>query len=189
MHKTILVATDGSSQAQKAIEPGCGLAGQDDARLGFLHVLLRDKLPSELKRLPAAIGLGEALAGELAKAETRKPTAALPAWASVMDPASVPSPVPDQDLNAIGRRILDAAAATAKQLGVQDCALELEDGNPVQCILEVAKRHGVDAIVKGHRGLRDIDALTLGSISNELSRVASRDVIMIQAVPDPYFQP
>lgn len=180
MHKTILVATDGSSQAQKAIRLGCGLAGQEGARLGFVHVLLRDKLPSELQRLPAASGLEDALAGELAEAVTRKPEAELPAWASVMDPTSVPSPVPNDVLNAIGRRILDDAAATAKQLGVQECALELVDGHPVQCILEVAKRHGADAIVMGHRGLRNIDALTLGSVSNELSRVASCDVIMIK---------
>ena len=31
----------------------------------------------------------------------------------------------------------------------------------------------------GHRGLRDIEALTLGSVSNKVSRLAPCDVVMI----------
>jgi len=180
MSKSILVATDGSAQARKAIELGCKLARLDGGRLGFVHVLLRDKTPDELQGLPAAAGLGADLAGELAKAATRKPDDALPAWASVMDPTSVPSPVSQQVLEALGHGILGAAAKAARHKGVQEFALELEDGDPVERILEVAKRLKADTIVMGHRGLRDIEALTLGSVSNKLSRLAPCDVVMIK---------
>ncbi len=71
------------------------------------------------------------------------------------------------------------SGARARRKGVQEFALELGDGDPVERILEVAKRLKADTIVMGHRGLRDIEALTLGSVSNEVSRLAPCDVVMI----------
>jgi nucleotide-binding universal stress UspA family protein len=180
MSKTILVATDGSAQSAKALALGCDLVQRHDGRLCLVHVLLRDKAPRELRRLAVVGRLDAELRGELQQAESRVPDGSVPDWAPVMDPGSVPSPVPKRVLNAIGREILDDALRAAKQQGVDEAAEELEDGNPVKCILAVAKRQAADTIVMGHRGLRDIDALTLGSVSNEVSRLAPCDVVMIK---------
>ena len=50
--KRILVAIDGSRAADKALEVGLDLAEQHQAEIRLLHVLLRDKEPTELLRLP-----------------------------------------------------------------------------------------------------------------------------------------
>ena len=50
--KRILVAVDGSRAADKALEVALDLAALYEAEIRLLHVLLRDKEPQELLRLP-----------------------------------------------------------------------------------------------------------------------------------------
>jgi len=51
MLKTILVSTDGSDHAGKAVAFASDLAAKYGAELIILHVLLRGHLPEELRRL------------------------------------------------------------------------------------------------------------------------------------------
>lgn len=180
MPKTILVPTDGSDHAKKAVALAGDLAKLRGARLRLLHVLLRDKEPRELRRLAVVASLDAELQGALEQAEKAPCAPSVPDWAPFMDPASVPSNVPGPVLKAIGEAVLDQAAHAARAEGVEDIALELEDGAAVEVILSVAARDKADAIVMGHRGLRDIDAITFGSVSNKVSRLATCDVVMIK---------
>jgi len=50
--KTILVPTDGSVAAEKALDLALDLAEKHGAGIKLLHVLLQDKEPNELLRLP-----------------------------------------------------------------------------------------------------------------------------------------
>ena len=63
--KRILVAIDGSRAADKALETALDLAAQHEAEIRLLHVLLRDKEPEELLRLPDLARAGKDLVGEL----------------------------------------------------------------------------------------------------------------------------
>ncbi len=61
MIKTILCALDGSTHADKSLEFAVDLAAKYDARLLFLHVLLRHVEPEELRRFSEVEGLAEPL--------------------------------------------------------------------------------------------------------------------------------
>ena len=50
--KTILIPTDGSAAADKALDLALDLAECKGAKIKLFHVLLRDKEPDELLRLP-----------------------------------------------------------------------------------------------------------------------------------------
>lgn len=180
MAKTILVATDGSDHAGKAVALAGDLAKLHSGRLILLHVLLRDKEPGELRRLAVVDSLDPALRSALEEADSAMADASVPAWAPAMDPESVPSGVSEEVLVAIGQAILKEAKPIVRAKGAIDIQSCLDCGRAVESILGVAKREGVDIIVMGHRGLRNIDAITIGSVSNEISRRAPCDVVMIK---------
>ena len=180
MAKTILVATDGSDHAKKAVALAGDLARLHGGRLCLLHVLLRDKEPGELRRLAVVETLDPALRGELEGAELATADPSVPPWAAAMDPESVPSGISDQVLTAIGQRVLDEAEQAALAQGVREIDRCLDGGKAASSVLSVAEREKADMIVMGHRGLRDIDAITFGSVSNEVSRLASCDVVMVK---------
>ncbi len=180
MAKTILVATDGSDHARKAVALAGDLAKLHGGRLVLLHVLLRDKEPGELRRLAVVESLDPALRNALEDADPAIADASVPAWAPAMDPESVPSGVSDEILGAIGKGILEEAKPIARAKGVADIQCCLDGGRAVDSILGVAERESADIIVMGHRGLRNIDAITFGSVSNEISRRAPCDVVMIK---------
>ena len=180
MTKTILVATDGSDHAKKAVALAGDLAKLYGGRLVLLHVLLHDKEPGELRRLAAVESLEPALRSVLEGADPAPADASVPAWAPVMDPESVQSGVSEEILAAIGRSILEEAKPIARAKGAADIRCCLDGGRAVDGILGVAERESADIIVMGHRGLRNIDAITFGSVSNEISRRAPCDVVMIK---------
>ena len=180
MNDCILVATDGSDHAAKALDLASDLARLHDARLCLVHVLLRDKEPADLERLAEEDGLSRPLREALARLSEapRKPD--LPEWRYVMDPASTPSQVPEDLLRSLGEEVLDLASKASRAKGVTNVSLDLEDGDAVERILAVARREGAGTIVMGHRGLRDIDAITLGSVSNKVSHDAACRVVMVK---------
>ena len=57
--KKILVPTDGSEVAIKDLEVALDLARLHHATITLLHVLLRDKEPAQLLRLPDLLGVGQ----------------------------------------------------------------------------------------------------------------------------------
>ena len=180
MPETILVATDGSTHAEKAVALAAELAKTRGARLHLFHVLLRDKEPRELRKLAELDGLSRELLEQLAQLEAVPADTSVPEWTYAMDPGSVPSPVPDEVLQELGDQVLQAAERDARSNGVAEVTRGLEGGPPAALIVAAAQREGAGTIIMGHRGLRDIDAMTFGSVSNEVSRVAPCSVVMIK---------
>jgi len=176
----ILVPTDGSGPADKAIDLACDLATRHNARVCLLHVLLRDKEPEDLRRLAAVTELDAEMQDALACAEATAPSPAVPAAVFAMDPKAVEHPVPEEVLRALGGKVLEAAGRVVKAKGIDSVTQALEDGDAAQCIVEAAARERADTIVMGHRGLGDIEGITLGSVSNKVSHLADCTVIMIR---------
>lgn len=175
MFKTVLVATDGSTHARKAIEVAADIAKKYDARLIVVHVLLRGEIPESLRRLAeveepagrsshAAEGdLGSALANTLASAHAKRR-----------------APNSGAMLAAVGEEVLDLARATARDHGVKDISTRLEEGHPVEQILKAVKEEDADLVVCGARGLSNLRALLTGSVSHKLSHLSPVTCITVR---------
>ncbi|MEX2217418.1 MAG: universal stress protein [Phycisphaerales bacterium] len=81
---------------------------------------------------------------------------------------------PREDVNLV----LEAAAATAKQQGLE-VQLHPVEGNPGEAILKVAEQTGADLIVVGNRGMTGVSRL-LGSVPNNVSHHAPCSVMIVR---------
>ncbi len=177
MIKTILVATDGSSHAQKALKLACDLAAKYRARLVLAHALLRDAPAGDLRRLANLRKLTKAQR-DLLEAFEAEPQMAM-ASAGVGG-AYIPIPPPREVLEPIGRQILDRAAAAANKIGVKRTATVLLTGDAADGIIAQAKKEKADLIVMGSRGFGDLRGLLLGSVSHKVAAHADCGVLTVK---------
>lgn len=138
MIKKILVPTDGSDHARKAIEYACDFALKYDAMVYFLHVIRRSHVPKEIL--------------DYIKVER------------IEEP---PEHVFLQ-LQKIGDGITKAAEREAREKGVKEVESVVVEGDPAKKIIELARREGVDTIVMGSRGLGTLEGVFLGSVSHKV---------------------
>ena len=82
-------------------------------------------------------------------------------------------------LEEISRRILSRAKALAKDLGAQQVETMSGGGDPASVLIEVINSEHADAIVVGRRGRGQLEGLLLGSVSQKLSCLAPRIVIIV----------
>lgn len=169
MIKRVLIATDGSSHAQRAVEVGSDIAAKYGAEVVLVHVLLHEQLSDSLRHMAeieyqAAEGgmpLREAIA---AIPEGRFPTASL---------LPRDAQTPDSILRAVAEQVLSAAERTATEHGVSKISKQIEDGNVASRILEVAANANADLVVTGARGLSGLKALMIGSVSHKVANMAN----------------
>lgn len=163
---TILVPTDGSNAAEKALGVAMDLAEAHKADIRLLHVLLTDKEPGELLRV-ADIAAGDALADRLA-ALAEGPDASRSVEDLMSNPNLPTHPVPADVLRQIGTRILERARRQVAARGLPAGVLDIADGPAAPAIAAAAETEGAEMIVMGMRGLRIIDAFTYGSVSQQV---------------------
>lgn len=175
--KTILVPTDGSIAAEKALTVALDLAEKHSANIKLLHVLLREMEPDELLRLPE-LAANEDVARQLQDlAEGPKtPRSVEDIMAAPNTPAR---PAPDTLLHTIGAHILGRAGTQVRARGVPVEVLDIADGAAAPAIVAAAETQGVDTIVMGMRGLRQIEAATFGSASQEVCRTVKCTCIAV----------
>jgi len=162
MFKCILCPIDGSDHANKALTIAIDLARRYEARLMILHVLLRSVDPPELKRFAEIEGLSKTVASEINRllgVDSRVEIVRL------RDQSAISTGV----LMDIAEHIIGAARYEAENNGVHDVRATVLDGDPARRIIEYAEQEGADCIVMGSRGLSDIKALMLGSVSQKVS--------------------
>jgi nucleotide-binding universal stress UspA family protein len=167
MVKKVLVAIDGSDHAGKAVALGADIAAKYDAELVLLHVLLRRELPRELQSFAEAEHLG---AGDGRRTATAgMPVADLGSYIKLADGNAT---LTEDVLRMIGRKILDNAESEALDHGAKKISKRVEDGKPVDVILDVAKAEKVDMIVTGARGLSNVKSIFVGSVSHKLAQLS-----------------
>lgn len=176
MIEKVLIATDGSDHAQKAVEFGSDIAAKYGAEVVLVHVLLRDELSENLRHLAEV----EYQAGEggkpLSESIAMIPEGRFPV--TNLQPKSAQSP--GAALRAVADQILTDAERRVHEHGVSRVSRQVEDGDPVKRILEVAKDVGADLIVTGARGLSDLKALMVGSVSHKLSHLSPVTCITVR---------
>lgn len=173
MFKTILCPIDGSDHANKALTISIDLAKKYDARLRLLHVLLRNVDARELKRFAEIEGLTRPVASEINR------LSGVDSRAEIMRLRDVET-IPSGLLVDIAEHIVGVAKLEAEGSGVRDVSAAVLDGDPAKRILEHAKQEDADCIVMGSRGLSDINAVFLGSISHKVTNLAACTCITVK---------
>ena len=87
---------------------------------------------------------------------------------------------PSRMLTILGEKVLNQAAEMAQEHGVSKIRKRIEDGNPVSRILEIIEAEDVDLVVSGARGLSDLKALVVGSVSHKLSHLSPVTCITVR---------
>jgi len=178
--KTILVPTDGSATADAALDVAIDLAQKHGAGIRLLHVLLRDKDAFDLLRLPDLATAGAEVTDTLDKL-AQAPRVERLASDILAHPEAPDRPVPEELLRQIAAHVLRRAGGRAEARGVAAKALDVADGAAAPAIVAVAERDGIDTIVIGMRGLRQIEAVTLGSVSQEVCQKARCTCIAVHS--------
>lgn len=169
MFHTIVVATDGSKPAEKAIRLASELAVANGAKLILAHVVDASRERQENLR-------------RFAESENLLSTQAFPHAkdAALLTPDHVPMrPVhrggKHIDVAAAeksaGQHLLQQAIEIAGAEGARRVDAVLVRGDAADEILRLAAHNNADTVVPGSRGLGAVESLIMGSVS---SKVASR---------------
>ena len=176
MIKKVLIATDGSSHATRAIELGSDIAAKYGAEVVLVHVLLRGHLSENLRHMVDVEYQTAESGRELREAIAAIPEARFPAAGLLPKDAQTA----ERALQAVAENVLAAAERIASERGVSKIRTQIEDGDPASRILEVAKDANVDMIVSGARGLSDLKALLVGSVSHKLTNLAPMTCVTVR---------
>ncbi len=161
---TILVPTDGSEGAGKAVSFAAELAGRHEARLILLHVMPPGEVPEALQHLAEAEYHVEP------EARTTGPRMGYFQQAAPSREARA----------AIADQVLTHAGRLAREGGAKRVETISEEGDPTAQILDYAAREEADMIVMGSRGLGDLKGLALGSVSHKVSHMATCTCVTVR---------
>lgn len=176
MIKTIVVPTDGSDHAKKAVDLAADIAEKYGARMVILHVLLRHGSESDIETLCKEIAMPDALAKKFE--DLRQAFLEMMSASYLGGPISVP--IPDEVLNDVGNLILDNARQRAESKGLKDITAHIVDGAPVDKIIAAAEQENADMIVMGSRGLGNIAGLIMGSVSLKVSHLSKCSCVTVK---------
>jgi nucleotide-binding universal stress UspA family protein len=176
MIKTIVVPTDGSAHAMKAVALAADLASRYKARVVLLHVLMRDATPTSVKQIAKGMGLPSKTKKELDRLEAIPIESA--AFAGAYTPIAIP--VPDSILSEVGGLIVEKARRVVAAKKVKKVTTRLVSGNAADAIVAAAKKEKADMIIMGSRGFSDIKGLLLGSVSHKVSHLASCTCVTVK---------
>lgn len=168
MFKTIVVATDSSDHARKAIRIAGDLADKYAARLIVTHVVDPHRNSPELRHMAEVEHLIKSDPGNKGLTSTL----GLPGdWAARMSSLRESATDNLTILTAIGEHLLKSARQELPK-SVTNVETRLEQGDPVECILEVLRNEQADLVVLGTRGLGELKGMLMGSVSHKLSNLA-----------------
>jgi nucleotide-binding universal stress UspA family protein len=174
MYKTILVATDGSDAANRAVDTAAGFAAKFGAGLHVVHVMLRGKIPQSFLRMAEVEHLIEP------SSRQRPSPDKMPAgMAPTLDYTQGAYPTV-KVATAYGDQILTRAANRARKAGVDSVTSHFEEGDSAEAILEVAGKVGADLIVLGTRGMGELKGLMLGSVSHKVIQFARCSCVAVK---------
>lgn len=87
---------------------------------------------------------------------------------------------PDATLSRIARETVDEGVARVNKRGIASVEGMVKRGPPARTIVQVAKEQEVDAIVMGSRGLGDVEAFLLGSVSHKVCSLSECTCITVK---------
>lgn len=175
MGDRIIVATDGSNGAVRAVALAAEISGKLGRELIVVHVNLHSRPSEEMVRLAEAEHLVDHFAG-------MADYSGLPADASIRKFCDECGDEAERVrvTEAIGAEILQSAKAAAKDAGAMSVRLVQTSGDYADQILDTADAEGADIIVLGRRGLGRFRELLLGSVTQKVLHATDRTVVVVQ---------
>lgn len=76
--------------------------------------------------------------------------------------------------------IVSDAKDIATEAGLKNVKTVVREGKPARALLDYAKSNGIDLIVVGSRGVGEIDAALLGSVSQKVSMLSNCTVMIVR---------
>ena len=150
MYQHILIPTDGSELAERAVTHGLSLAK-----------FLRAKVTVVIVEEPVPIGWWSAAESRLA------------------DMADITTKY-NEEIEKHVASVLDRAANAAKQAGVPCDTIQVQDVQPYEAIIATATDRGCDLIVMASHGRSGLSAVVLGSVTNKVLTHTKVPVLVVQ---------
>lgn len=175
MISNILVATDGSDTAARAVDLAADLAARLGASLTVGHVLQHGAQAEELNRMTEAEHLVRHAA-----TEARLDMANIPSNMDAIFAGTLSGAEKERVIAVLGEEIVALAARHAKDAGAKDVSTRIVNGDYDEGILEMAKDVGADTIVIGQRGLGRLRRMLQGSVSQKVNQQAECTVVTVR---------
>ena len=173
MTRQILVATDGSEHADRAVDLAAEIAAKMGGALTILHVLIEDRPGDQWTRLAESEHLVSQAAKQAPKIDY------VPGQLANFFDRIQSTEEHDRLVAAMGDLIVERAARRAQKAGAGQAATRVLPGDYATTILETADKIGADMIVMGRRGLGPLKRLMQGSVSRKISDHADCTVVTV----------
>lgn len=167
MFQTILVPTDGSEHAEKAVELATDIAEKYDAKVVFLYVVPGGPVSEDLLRMAEVEHVSISGASGAAQTIAGIPQGRFPANMLGRDDEAA-----REVHEFVGQQALRRAESMARKKGATATETFMPSGNPAEVILDYADKQRANLIVMGSRGLSDLKGLLMGSVSHKVSHLA-----------------
>lgn len=175
MNERMLVATDGSDHALRAVDMAARMAACFEADLAILTVLMRDGEIEEASRLNEV----EHLVPHVSRAALPR-LDNVPGSMKELFGASQTAQETARIVTVLGERIAESAATRAREAGAAKVHTRVVGGEYADKILEVAEEIGADMIIVGSRGLGRLKGLLVGSVSHKVVQYAKCSVMTVR---------
>jgi nucleotide-binding universal stress UspA family protein len=178
MFSKILVATDGSDHAERALVVAGDLASRFDADLVVVNVFLSGEISDSTRHI--------------AEVEHLMPVRRRASGSDLSVPGAVGGlpiePVEESDYfgvmyqasEKIGQRVADDGAKAARKAGATKVKSVARDGDPAETILGIAKDEKADLVVLGSRGFSRLKGLLMGSVSRKVADHAGCTCVIVK---------
>jgi len=173
MSRRILVATDGSSHSDRAVDLAAELTIKLDGQLSIVHVLIQDRPDEQWVRLAESERLVRQATRTSGKIEY------VPGQLADFFDRHRSTQQQLQLIAAMGDLIVERAAKRAKALGVAKPEIKVLNGDCTSRILDEAKAVQADMLVMGRRGLGPLKKLVQGSVSRKINDHAHCAVVTV----------
>jgi nucleotide-binding universal stress UspA family protein len=167
MFQSIVVAIDGSMQANRALSIGAELAAKTEAQLGLVYVVDSNhmEMPDDFRRMSESEHvINPTLPRMLIDLEH--------APANLVKSMGEAAAESQRSLYQFAEYIVKQAKQDAKEVGANDIETSIEFASPAERIIAFAKSQAADLIITGRHGYGSLKSLLLGSTSHKVTQLA-----------------
>lgn len=166
----VLVAVDGSSASNAALEVACALADNYEAALALLTVAEPGEIDDDVIAAARTEGLIPSDASFMSVFDSYSSSSIKTEDRRVEQTAILASIIAEQ--------VIATAKAYSRDKPFQAIKTFIESGDPARAILECADKNKADIIIMGHDQQGRIESLFKGSVANHVQREAKCPVLI-----------